>query len=290
MSSDMRRLGAVFILACACNASSFAQAIDGEDAPLRVLSADLCADPFVMALADRESIIAMGWQVNQPVSGAPEWVRDLPRAWPEAERLLTLDPDIAVFGPGGPGRAASILDTAGIHAVTLGWGEDFDIVRTNARALGDVLHREQTAEALIADLNARLAGLETRRTARGTRPSIFYLNVSGGTAGAGTLVDAAITAAGGRNAAAEAGAVGWTPADPEWALRVTPDLIVTSYFRDGYNSISQAGARHALFRDLLARTPHVDVPSADWSCAGPGLIDAAEIIADALDDIVAGGS
>ena len=290
MSSDIRRLGAVFMLACVFSASSLAQNIDAEGAPSRVLSADLCADAFVFALAGRENIFAASWQVDQPVSGAPDWARDLPRAWTEAERLVGLDPDIAVFGPIGPGRAAPILEAAGINAVTLGWGEDFEIVRANARVLSDALSQPERAEALIADLDARLARLEGRSRARGIRPSVFYLNVSGGTAGSGTLVDAAIMAAGGRNAAAEAGAVGWTPADPEWALRVTPNLIVTSYFRDGFSSINQTGARHALFRDLLARTPHIDVPSADWSCAGPTLIHAAETIADALDQIVEGGS
>ena len=278
------------ILACACSATSQAQTIEGEVAPVRVLSADLCADPFVIALADRDQVIATSWQVDQPVSGAPDWARDLPRAWPEAERLLVLDPDIAVFGPGGPGRAVPVLERAGVQTVTLGWGEGFDIVRANARALGGVLNASETAEALITDLDARLARLAERSAARGVRPSVFYLNVSGGTAGSNTLVDAVITAAGGRNAAAEAGALGGTPADPEWALHVTPDLIVTSYFRDGYNSISQAGARHALFRDLLARTPRIDVPSSAWSCAGPDMIEAAETIAGALDEIVAGGS
>lgn len=290
MFSDMRRLGAVFMLACVFSASSSGQMVVGEGAPGRVLSADLCADAFVIAMAQRERVIAASWQVDQPVSGAPDWARDLPRAWTEAERLLVLGPDLAVFGPAGPGRAGPILETADIETVTLAWGEDFDIVRTNARTLGDALFAPESADALIADLDARLAGLEERSRARSVRPTVFYLNVSGGTAGSGTLVDAAIAAAGGRNAAAEAGAVGWTPADPEWALRVTPDLIVTSYFRDGYNSINQTGARHALFRDLLERTPHIDVPSANWSCAGPALIHAAETIADVLDEIVAGGS
>jgi len=41
---------------------------------------------------------------------------------------------------------------------------------------------------------------------------------------------------------------------------------------------------------LLAHTPHIDVPSSNWSCAGPTLIHAAETIADALDQIVEGGS
>lgn len=244
----------------------------------------------MIALADRAAIAALSWQVDQPISAAPDWARELPQAWPEAERLIQLSPDLAVFGPGGPGRAAPILQRAGIDSVTLGWGEDFDVVRNNMRLTGEALGNPEGAEEAIANLDTRLAALDDRTQARGIRPSVFYLNVSGGTAGSGTLVDAVIMAAGGHNAAAQAGATGWTPADPEWALRIAPDLVVTSYFRDGYPSINTIGARHSLFRALLDRTARIDVPSAYWSCAGPALIDAAEAIADALDDIAAGRS
>lgn len=286
----MRRRAAGCILACVCSFSAaLAQDREGGDGP-HVLSADLCADAFVLALVPRERIIAVSWQAGQPVSAAPDWAQDLPRAWGEAERLVTLDPDLAVFGPGGPGRAADSLAAAGIGTVTLGWGEDFAIVRDNASAIGAAAGTAVEAQAFIADLDARLARLDARTQARGTRPSVFYLNVSGGTAGSGTLVDAVIRAAGGRNAAAEAGAEGWTPADPEWALRVDPDLIVTSYFRDGFNSIRDTGARHSAYRRLLRAHPRIDVPSADWSCAGPRLIEAAEAIADALDALAAGGA
>ena len=143
----------------------------------------------------------------------------------------------------------------------------------------------------IAGLDRRLAALQARAAAREAArsaarrpaPLVAYLSASGGSAGTGSFVDAAIRAAGGRNAAAEAGLTGWGRSDPEFALRLAPDLLVTSFFRDGFASNANLGARHSAYRRLLESAPRIDIPSADWICAGPRLIVAAEAIADALD-------
>jgi len=282
----MRLRAAACISACVFSASALAQETDPAPSS-RVVSVDLCADAYVMALSGHNMIAALSWQAGDPVSGVSGPALDLPRTGQDAEDILGFEPDIVLYGPGGPGRALPILDAAGIEAVTLEWGEDFAVIRRNMRHVGEAFATSAIADDFIAEMDARLAALEARSDARGYRPSVFYLSASGGTAGSGTLVDAAIQAAGGRNAATEAGAQGWTPANPEWALRINPDLVVTSYFRDGYNSINNTGMRHSAFRDLLSRTPRVDVASSAWSCAGPHLILAAEAIADALDALEA---
>ncbi len=287
MWSAMPPLAAACISACVWTASAAAQGEGG--APMRVASADLCADAWVIELAEPETVIALSWQVDAPMSAAPDWARERLRAWPDAERLIALDADLVVFGPGGPGRARPVLDTAGIETLTLQWGEDFGTIRANAAATGLALDQVRQADNWSRQLDARLAALEARAALRGWSPSVFYLSVTGGTAGAGTLIDAAIEAAGGRNAASEAGAVGWTQSDAEWALRVEPDLVVTSYFTAGYRTANNTGQRHSAFRRLVDTHASIEVPGALWSCAGPGLIEAAEQIADALDALVGEG-
>jgi len=71
--------------------------------------------------------------------------------------------------------------------------------------------------------------------------------------------------------------------DIENILKLEPDLIVTSYFTDGYESIQAVGVRNQVLSDFINNHPNVDIPGALWPCAGPGLIEAAERIADALD-------
>ena len=277
MSSDMPLKAAACLWACV-------SAVSAADGPSRIVSADLCADAYVFALADREAVAAVSWQAGQTVSGAPEWALDLPRASDDAERLIALQPDLVVFGPSGAGDAARFLDRAGIARVSLQWGEDWDAVIANLRLIGTALDEAERAEALMSELETRRAQLAMRAAEQG-RPSVFYLSVTGGAAGADTLVDEAIRMAGGRNTAAEAGARGWLAADAAWAFRVDPDLVITSYFVDGYATRNNTGARHSAFRRLLRDTPRIDIPASAWSCAGPALMGAAEQIAAAIDSL-----
>lgn len=246
-------------------------------------SASLCADSYLVATAAPGQISALSWQAADPVSAAPDWARDLPQAWPDAERLYALAPELTVFGAGEGGRTSRLLERAGFEAFELAWASDFDGVRANLRALAGALGEPERGEAAIAELDARLAALAERTERRGVRPRVLYLSASGGTAGAGTYVDAAIVAAGGVNVMADAGVTGWPRSSPETLLGVDADVLVTSFFRDGYDSTLNRAVRHAAYRHVLDRARRVEIPAGDWPCAGPRLIEAAERIADALD-------
>ncbi len=248
-----------------------------------IASASLCADAYVLAVVPMESIAALSWQVDQPVSSAPPWSRGLPKAWPDAARLLELAPDLTVFGAGEAGRTGRLLEQSGRDVFELAWADDFDAVRGNLRALGSVLGQPDRAQSAIAELDARLAALARRASGREQAPRMAYLSASGGSAGAGTYVDAAIAAAGGINVVAERGAAGWTRSDPEFALTLEADIVLTSFFIDGYAGTFNRARRHAAYRRLLDHPDRAEIPAGLWPCAGPRLIDAAELIADAID-------
>lgn len=279
------RLVAVFMSACASATTSLAPEVlaDGAASHAGVASASLCADAYVLAVTPPEAIAALSWQVDQPVSAAPPWSRGVETAWPDAARLLRLSPDLTVFGTGEAGRTGRLLERAGLSVFELDWADDFDAVRDNLLALGHATGESDLAQAAIAELDARLAILSARAASRARAPRIAYLSASGGSAGRGTYVDAAIRAAGGINVVAERGTIGWTRSDPEFALTLDADIVVTSFFVDGYASTLNRARRHAAYRRLLDRPARVDIPAGLWPCAGPRLVDATELIADAID-------
>lgn len=247
------------------------------------MSVSLCADSYVLALAGPGRIAALSWQADDPVSTAPAWARDLPQAWSDAERLFALSPGLTVFGAGEGGRTLRLLDRAGLDGFELAWASDFDGIRDNLRALGAAMDRQARAASAVAELDDRLARLQTRSESRAVRPRILYLSASGGTAGSGTYVDAAISAAGGINVMAEAGVSGWPASRPETLFGLEPDIVLTSFFEDGYASTLNRGLRHAAYRVVVDDTLRADIPAGDWPCAAPRLIVAAERIADAID-------
>jgi len=131
-------------------------------------------------------------------------------------------------------------------------------------------------------LNLLSKTLETRNSQRSRKPKILYLARSGGSAGPGTFVDAAITAAGGVNIAPTSG---WFTPDPEEIIALKPDLIITSYFKDGYESVQAVALRNKVISQHLKTFPSVEIDGKLWPCAGPDLIEAAELIADAIDEL-----
>lgn len=270
----MLRKAAAFTLACAL-ASSVAQAAESP----RIASTSLCGDSYVLALAPTQAA-ALSWQSRDPVSLATPQQKALPQVWDDAERLIGAGIDHVLFGPGEGGVSGRFLISAKIKTHNLQWGEDFDAVKRNYVEITKFL-RTPSAQA-VDGLESRLEALKMRANARPSKPRVLYLSRAGGTAGPGTYVDAAITAAGGVNVAAHPG---WQTLDPEAIMSFSPDLIVTSFLKDGYESVNASGVRHKVLRNFMAARPQVNIPGALWPCAGPGLIEAAELIADGLEGL-----
>lgn len=242
-----------------------------KESPRRIVSTSLCGDSYLKALADPENIAALSWQSRTLLSDASEPLKALPQARDDAETLLALEPDLIVFGPGEGRKSAPFLKAAGIESFSLQWGEDFGAIADNLRALQQALGKS-AKKAISSDVSHAMP--------KDDAPTVLYLSRSGGTAGPGTLVNAAIEAAGGINIITE---TGWRPAQPEHLITLQPDLIVTSYFNDGLESAQSKAIRNRAMQNLIKRSQSVEVPGKYWPCAGPGLYKATEIIKTALD-------
>lgn len=270
----MPRKVAAFMLACALASSS----ASAQDLP-RIASTSLCGDTYLRALTP-DHIAALSWQSRDKISLATEAERGLPQAWDSPERLVAINADIILFGPGEGFLSGKILSQTNKKTHTLTWGEDFETVIANYTSIGDAV--QLNTDDIISDLKTRLTNLETRKGARATKSKILYLSRSGGTAGPGTYVDAAIKAAGGENLITTPS---WHNPDPEFLVTLKPDLIITSFFEDGYESINAKPLRHKVVADFINAHPRLDIPGALWPCAGPALIDVAEHIADRIDNL-----
>ena len=235
-------------------------------------SASLCADSYVLALAP-ERAAELSWQSRSALSRATPAQRALPQIWDSPEIIAASRSDMILFGSG----EGALAQRLGKPFQQLTWGEDFASIKVNAEMIAKSLGRPDT---ISAELTSRLSALKARSDARGKTPKVLYLARSGGSAGSGTLVDAVISAAGGVNVL-ETG--DWASPDPEILLGLKPDLIVTSYFENGYESVNALGARNKALRAYIKRFPSIHIDGALWPCAGPNLIEAAEILADAMD-------
>ena len=104
-----------------------------------------------------------------------------------AEEALAYDPDLVLVGPFADPASIALLQQIGAPVVEVGAPQTLDGVRRQIRDLAAALGEPQRGEALIADMDARLA----RVAVDPSRPRLkaVVLRPNGFTVGPGSLVD-----------------------------------------------------------------------------------------------------
>lgn len=238
--------------------------------PQRVVSLNLCADQFVVALAERDRIAALSPLAADPAfSAVAAEAAGILRVRPVAEEVLPLNADLAIAGPWGAARVAAMLEARGVAVLRLGLAEDFDAILTQLRAVAAALGETARGEALAAAIARDLAAIPRRADA----PRALVWQARGFVPGRGTLPDAVLRAAGLANAAPYAG-YGFVPL--ERLLADPPDLLVTAPAA-GSSSLAEALLEHpALAR---AAIPRARIDPAWLACGGPQTVRAAAALA-----------
>lgn len=225
-----------------------------------IVSTTLCADGYLLALPNIEPRLgALSWQSRSALATTPEHLKSLPQTDDDLERSLKWAKAVRVSSAGGRGE------------IDLSWGEDFDTVWRNF----DLLSLELGAQNITPNLKSRLDRLQKPITP----PRVLYLDRAGATAGPGTFVDAVIQAAGGENVISYPG---WQSPDLERLMTLQPDIIITSFMDSDYAGVNDRTSRHAALTEKINAVPKIHIPGRYWPCAGPGLVEAAEMLNQGL--------
>jgi len=247
--------------------------------PGRIVSLDSCADQFVLALADRAQIAALSRGARRDDSYFRARAAGIRQIRPSLEEVLALDPDLVVRNWGGPWDAEQVYARFGVPVLQVGDAPNFDAARTDLIDAARTIGRPARGETLARDLDARLARL---RTQHGAPRPVMYLSAGGAVAGRGTMMDAVIAAAGGRNVRTEPS---WAVLPLERMLETPPALIALGFFEHGRTAVNAwTPGRHPAVERMLARADTVALPPASIACEAWFAVDAAERIAAALRD------
>lgn len=241
-----------------------------------VMSMDYCADQYVLALADDDQILGLSHEARMVHSYYRDRAKDLPLLYGSSEEVLTLAPDVIVRDWGGDRRFTRTVEDAGITVAPIRYGSYEDTIHQNILDIGRAIYLEEEAQALVADLEARLTGLKSQ--------SVYplkaaYITPGGVTAGVGTYVDEVIRLAGFQSSADDLGLAGWSSLPLEQFVMTPPDVMIASFF-DLASGPTQhwSAARHHRVREMMQKTPTIIVPTAYLACNGLFMVDAAEFI------------
>jgi iron complex transport system substrate-binding protein len=238
--------------------------------PQRIVSLNVCADQYLIALADPGQIAALSSNARDPglsaAAGEARRFRILRRA---SEEVLAIRPDLIVGYPLGGGtiagappgqwRTLGVPDAPNYAAIQ---GQ----IRNVARAIG---HADR-GEALIARMDRALAALPRAR--RGGVAA--YYQRRGFLTGTGTLVDDLMQRVGLVNLAARLGKPVLAQVSLEEMVAARPDWLIVESATD---RVADQGTE-MLHHPALARIPRISLPQSWTVCGSPAYVRAARAL------------
>lgn len=245
-----------------------AQGQTGRRAPHRIVSLNLCADQYLLALADRGQIAGLTPNAADPAfSAAATQARGLRKLHQSAEEILAIGPDLVV---GMPARGSAVMAALkGRHypMLDLRAAEDFATVAQNMRIVARAIGRPERGAALVARMERDLAALG--RPGRG-RVAAYYQR-RGFLTGTGTLIDDLMRRAGLVNLAGKLGKPALSHLSIEELVAARPDFLIVD---SGTDRISDQGTE-MLHHPALRAIPRLRLPQAWTVCGGPAYVEAA---------------
>lgn len=250
-----------------------AHAAGTAETSVRVVSMNLCADELVLRLADRGQVLAVTYLARDPRgSTVATEAAGLPITRGLTEEVVALRPDLVIAGAFTTRATVGMLRRVGSPVLELVVPADLDGVRTQIRQVAGALGHPERGEALVADLDAKLASVTPA-----TRPlRALVMRPNAFTVALGGLGDALIRAAGLVNVAAEIGRDRFGQVPLEAAVLADVDLIVVDEGAPGLPSLADTLLHHPVFRALARGHRTVAIPNRFWTCPGPQV---AEVVA-----------
>jgi iron complex transport system substrate-binding protein len=192
--------------------------------------------------------------------------------------VLRYKPDLILAGPFGVAPTVGLLRRLRMNVVVVPIAADFDGVRAAVRVVAAAAGEEARGEAMIAAFDRRLAAVALAPLAPQSSAVVYQV---GGAVSGGGLADAALTAAGFRNKAAEyrLNRNGQVPL--ELLAASPPDLLVLTSAADEYRTVVSDNLRHPALAALRERRPSIEVPWRLWLCGTPHIADAVVRLAEA---------
>jgi iron complex transport system substrate-binding protein len=254
------------------------------------VSINLCADQLVVELAQRRHIASVSNVALDPtVSNVVARARGLVTNSGRLEEIVRLKPDLVVSTRHRESRMNTLLRRFGVAVMELpavdSIAEAYQLVRELASRLGEA----ERGARLIAEMQAGFAAVADQRPVRqlvaepGATPvseavlAVVY-RPNGYTSGRQTFVHDVMVQAGLSNLAAQRGIERWGTIPLEVLMYAQPAIVVLDDSVGARTSLAHRSLGHPALRMLRPRWHTLSFPSRLWVCPGPWLVQAAEYL------------
>ncbi|WP_456389060.1 ABC transporter substrate-binding protein [Profundibacter sp.] len=241
------------------------------DAPVRVVSVNLCTDQLALMLAAPGQLVSVSRLAHDPDSSAMvRAARKLPTNGSGAEETYLLAPDLVLAGTYTSGDTVQMLRNLGIQVEIFAPARSLQDIPALLAQMGTALGRENEAAARIAAFRAELDALDD---ATGPRPRAALYYVNSYTTGDRTLAGDILATAGFANVAVEAGLHHGGTLALEQLVLLQPDVIVTGRDYPG-QARAEDNLNHPALRALADTVLAATLTDRDWICGTPLVLGA----------------
>jgi iron complex transport system substrate-binding protein len=266
----------IFMAICVCTAAFEAAAAVAKPArPNRIVSLNLCADQYLLALADHNQIASLTRFARDPqMSAGASAAAGLPTSRGSAEDVLALKPDLLLVSPGRRSTTRAALKSQHYATLELPSAASYNDIVRQIREVASAVGHPDRGEALIRRMDASLAALPIARN----KGVAAYYQRRGYLTGAGTLVDELITRTGLVNLATKIGKPALSRVSLEEMTAARPDYIIVENATD---KVSDLGTE-MLHHPMLDGIRRLSLPQAWTVCGGPAYVLAAQSLSRQL--------
>jgi len=242
--------------------------------PKHIVSLNVCADQYLLALADPGQIAALSGNARDPqLSAAAEQARGFRQLRRPAEQVLEIQPDLILGFPLGPD---SVVGAPPGRWRTLGLAsaESYAAILSQIRQVAAAVGHPARGEALIRAMEHDLAALPRAR--RGGVAA--YYQRRGYLTGTGTLVDDLMRRVGLVNLAGRIGKPALAQLSLEEMVAAQPDWLIVEI--ESERIVDQG--TEMLHHPILRAIPRLRLPQAWTVCGGPAYVRAARALVTQL--------
>ena len=198
--------------------------------PLRIITASVGHDEMTLALVPEERLVAVGSATkNATYSNVAALVQEKVEISRDPETIVAQSPDIVVTSPFFSVEGVEALQRAGILVVQTELKHDPEARINSILLMGYIFGEEELASEFADEVQARYDALVAVTSAKEPMPRVLALTQYSDTlwvAGGNSTEGGVITAAGGINAAEEAGIEGNQTTSLEGVIVMAPDIII----------------------------------------------------------------
>ncbi|QJU59154.1 ABC transporter substrate-binding protein [Sphingomonas sp. AP4-R1] len=236
--------------------------------PHRIVSLNLCADQYLLALADRDQIAGLTRNANNPdMSAEAARTRGIRLLGQSAEEVLEIEPDLIV---GMPMRRAGIMSAIagrGYRTMDLKMADSYADIVEQIRQIAVAVGHPERGEAMIRRMDAELATIP--KAPHGGVAA--YYQRRGFLSGSGTLIDDLMLRVGLTNLATKLDKPVLSQMSLEEVIASRPDYLI---MESATRQVTDQGTE-MLHHPLLRGIRRLYIPQAWTVCGGPAYVLAA---------------